>query len=234
MTTTRFSQVDISEMSPAMIRPFHGVRDGRENPKEYVEEVEFHVKIISHQHTAEHVDRLSIIVFRHYLQNAAYQCYTNLPDPIRQNWTTLKTWFLDTYRVTEQDIQLKKQRITLELLRIKQAPSETLEAYILRVDTIWQQAPDPETILVSNFLQGLHNIEQKCIAMYEFHKGEINSYQEAVRYAKTAWDRAQAYGSISRQMDRLRATNTRLLAENHDLRSQLGRVVSEKKVWKRK
>ena len=104
--TTRGKKVRMS----VKIRMFKGLQNGIENPKEFLEELNW---IYKREHKAdesaddtekaEYISETRRILFRSNLEGKAELWYSKLPPAIKENWEALKKEFLDSFGMEEVD-----------------------------------------------------------------------------------------------------------------------------------
>lgn len=92
---------------PTSIQPFRRVEDNLEDPDEYIEDLEwiysqdYQSAEPSHNPEARqtYINKTFRILFRNHLEEKAVEWYSNLAPPIRKDWDTLKTSFLEHFKL---------------------------------------------------------------------------------------------------------------------------------------
>lgn len=129
---------------PTSIKPFRGVQDNLEDPDEYIEDLEW---IYSQDYqSAEpsqsldakqtYVNKTFRILFRNHLEGKAVEWYSNLAPPIRKDWNTLKTSFLDHFKLILRDSQTNLWEKKVELANLRQGTHEGIAQFMKRAEDL--------------------------------------------------------------------------------------------------
>ena len=140
------------------VAPFFGKRDGREDPGEYLETIEF---FVDEAYTAGQDKNLTVkrLVFRGKLQDEALHWYQNLSPDIRADWTMLSAAFKKEFQVVTRT-ELDPNRFFNALYNLKQG-KKGIAQYVEEADTLFQKCPEPlKEYMGSQFVAGLAD-EQK-------------------------------------------------------------------------
>lgn len=90
------SDVQLSGHSPqshrmsqrlSLLTPFHGLKNGREDPTEFIESVEFEVNQGEFK-TLNKVQQAARVIFRAHLRDKALEWYQDLPSEVRNSTAT--------------------------------------------------------------------------------------------------------------------------------------------------
>ncbi|KAF7164130.1 hypothetical protein CNMCM5623_008820 [Aspergillus felis] len=111
-------------MAKSHIKPFHGRRDGSEDPEAYLEDIEYEIKLEKrHMDDADYDwDDDRRILFRQNLRDKAEIWYNQLRRTTKNDWDQLKQKFTKKYRVNEVDattrrFQVGPRSLDLQVLR---------------------------------------------------------------------------------------------------------------------
>ena len=125
-------------MPSTKIRSFRGLRDGKEDPTEYIEDLEWEYE--QHYQTNDPMgsnkDRAMKILFRQNLDDDAYQWYAEQEAEIKQDWARLRAAFLKQYEITVRDTQAEKFELRMKVAQSEQGNDETIAEYLKRAGDI--------------------------------------------------------------------------------------------------
>ena len=119
------------------IKPFHGLRDGRELPDEYLEDIDFaygtdHADLADRKNSTtaeEYKNNTCRILFRQNLRGIAADWYADLPAEDKTGWTMLRERFRTEFKVEKNagaDTFILNQR----LATLAQMENEAIADYL--------------------------------------------------------------------------------------------------------
>ena len=92
-------------MGYSTIKPFHSLWDGKEDPEEYLKDVEFSY---NNDYTGSkasnepnHKETTSQVLFCQHLKGDAAKWYSDLPKATKGDWTVLKQMFQEDYKLED-------------------------------------------------------------------------------------------------------------------------------------
>ncbi|KAF7183720.1 hypothetical protein CNMCM7691_004070 [Aspergillus felis] len=153
------------------IKPFFGRRDGAEHPEDYLEDIEYAVKI-----EKSHVDS----------DSRDWNCDLNWVETFKNDWERLKQEFTKRYRIDEVDAATRSFQITQKVATLSQGPNEHIEDYVDRCEDLESQAGTLESFGL-NVVQGLADLTQKQRIMYDLFKGKDYSFRAATDLINAAY-----------------------------------------------
>ena len=173
----------------AKIRPFRGLRDGKEDPQEYVEDIEFAYDQEGHDEgvPVAVAEKLYRLLFRQNLEDDAWTWYTDLERDIKQNWQRLRARFLASYEITEKDAQAKKFDLRIKVAQLKQSDREDIAEYLKRAGDLARKMPDDEIDIGMATLRGMDDQHKRSQVNFECNKGQDYSYPTVEKLIKAAY-----------------------------------------------
>ncbi|KAA6406837.1 MAG: hypothetical protein FRX48_09335 [Lasallia pustulata] len=153
-------------MGHATIKPFNGQRDGKEDPGEYLEDIEFaYINDYAGSPAAakedDHKSKTSKILFRQHLREGAATWYGDLPKDTKNNWEKLKKEF-------EAEFKFEDNHKT--------------ETFIL-----WQRLPAALATLGFNIVRGMKDDTQQCRITFECAKEQDYNFQKVKKFIVAAY-----------------------------------------------
>ena len=172
------------------IKTFHGLRNGTEDPEEYIEDVEFFFEcdLVAKAHKDWLIrgdERIYRILFRKNLRDNALKWYRQLASEIKLSWNLLKERFIEEYNAQTNVASI---RYTLEIVSLSQLPGEHITAYLQRAETLHEQAPALDDIIGINFLKGMQDTSQKSPVNFECARARNYSFTYMKPIVKTVFD----------------------------------------------
>jgi len=142
------------------IKAIKGLKDGTENVKDFLADVEFEDKAFDKP--AETTDETRIILFRQNLQDYAIKWWNlDISDDQKEEWTTIKHLFLSKFGfgTTANEKLFALQR---DIINLKQGENESISSYMERAKMISKQDNcSLGNLMAMNFVQGMRD---------DFHK----------------------------------------------------------------
>lgn len=174
----------------ADIKTFHGLRNGTEDPKEYIEDIEFFFEYnLVAKGREDYViggeERVFRILFRKNLCDNALKWYRQLASEIKLSWKLLKERFIEEYNAQTNVASI---RYTLEIVSLSQLPGENITAYLQRAEALHEQAPALDDIIGINFLKGMQDTSQKSPVNFECARARDYSFTYMKPIVKTVFD----------------------------------------------
>ncbi|KAI9883789.1 MAG: hypothetical protein M1823_004444, partial [Watsoniomyces obsoletus] len=168
------------------IAPFRGLRDGKEDPEEYVKNVEFIARNFHSEQQGTRLEDSMRIIFRLNLADTARAWYTSLPSVTKASWQELQQRFKEAYKIKPKDVEAEKLEILHEIIRLQQQSNEKLRDYIHRVDELARRSPESDLAIAFHFVHGLLPTPQKEYIKYDLGKATHYSYEQAKKCAESA------------------------------------------------
>ena len=167
ITTTEPHPVQPNQATANMvnvsIKAFKGLKDGTENVKDFLADVEFAAKAFDKP--AETTDETRIVLFRQNLQEYAIKWWNlDVSDDQKEEWATIKDLFLSKFGfgTTANEKLFALQR---DIINLKQGENESISSYADRAKMISKRDNGSlGNLLAMNFVQGMRD---------DFHKDRV-------------------------------------------------------------
>ena len=123
-----------SKIALTLIPPFRGLKNGTEDPYEYLKELELEGERNFPDCLAAFEDDVLRILFSENLQDEAYDWYENdLSSEVKQDWSRLKAAFLSEYQIiTADEPPPRRLELLREIVELKQGGRENIVGYLKR------------------------------------------------------------------------------------------------------
>lgn len=178
-------------MVQSKIRPFKGLRDGKEDPAEYIEDLEWvydqDYRGKNPTNDATITEKSYRLLFRQHLEADAYDWYTDLDKDIKQDWEKLKQLFLTSFQVTEKDAQAKKFELRMKVAQLKQEDNESIADYLKKAFELSRKMVNDEIDVGMATLRGMRDQFKREQVNFECSKGSDYSYQTVEKLIKAAY-----------------------------------------------
>ena len=181
-------------MGQTKIRGFRGLRDGKEDPNEYLEDIEWAYEQDyesrepdSQDGKAHYYNKTHRILFRQHLQDDAFAWYSELDSELKQNWTALRQAFLPAYAITIKDSQTKKFELRIKLANLQQGEHENIADYLKRAGELSLKLPQEDIDVGMATLKGMHDVGKRERISFECNKDADYSYANVLRLIKAAY-----------------------------------------------
>lgn len=182
------------EMGQTKIRAFRGLRDGKEDPNEYLEDIEwaYEQDYQSREPDAaeartQYSNKTHRILFRQNLEDEAFTWYSDLDGEIKQDWERLRDAFLPAYTITAKDTQTKKFELRVKLANLQQEDNENIADYLKRAGDLHQKLPQEYIDVGMATLRGMHDGERRGRVSFECNKNADYSYPNVLKLIKAAY-----------------------------------------------
>ena len=173
-------------MGSTKIRPFQGLRNGREDPVEYIEDLEWLYD--QHYKTNEtDPDKTRRLLFRQNLEGMAYDWYIDLEKETKNNWNQLRSAFLKAFEVTEKDEQAKKFELRIRVAQLKQEDEENIADYLKRAAELASKMVNDDIDVGMAILRGMKDQFKREQINFECNKGSDYSYPTVEKLIKAAY-----------------------------------------------
>ena len=178
-------------MVQSKIRPFKGLRDGKEDPTEYIEDLEWvydqDYRGKNPTNDATITEKSYRLLFRQHIEADAYDWYTDLDKDIKQDWEKLKQLFLTSFQVTEKDTQAKKFELRMKVAQLKQEDNESIAEYLKKAFELSRKMVNDGIDVGMATLRGMRDQFKREQVNFECNKGSDYSYQTVEKLIKAAY-----------------------------------------------
>ena len=189
-------------MGHTKIRVFRGTRDGKEDPNEFLEDIEWAYEqefkgrepaavpslgaAVDPQ--AAFANKTHRILFRQHLEDDALQWYSDLDADLKQDWVQLKKAFLPAFAITTKDAQTKRFELRVKLANLEQLPNESIAEYLKRADELAIRLPQDTMDLGMAILRGMRDTSKRERVSFECEKDMDYNYSTVTRLVKAAYN----------------------------------------------
>lgn len=185
------------------IPPFYGRKDGKEDPCEFVENVEFVVEERDYTEATRKATALRFL-FRLHLREKAYEWYQKVIPERKNSWERLKADFLAGFKIMVVTTGNPNKYFSL-VYNLKQRKS-TIAQYVAEAEGLYERCPsDLRTYLGNQFIAGLAD-ENKTdmVQIYLTGKTTITfpEAKEAVIKAYSRIGRASPFDVLEHSIDK--------------------------------
>ena len=177
------------------IRMFKGLQNGIENPKEFLEELNWIYKrehkadeLANDAEKAEYISETWRILFRSNLEGKAELWYSKLPPAIKDNWEALKKEFLDSFEMEDVDKETRLVDLRLELSNLRQREIENIAEFIARTDVLAKEFSNSQVDVSMAVTRGILDLEYKekllfeCARSKSFTFGNVKTLVKALYF----------------------------------------------------
>ncbi|KAA6408850.1 MAG: hypothetical protein FRX48_07194 [Lasallia pustulata] len=178
-------------MGHATIKPFSGQRDGKEDPGEYLEDIEFvYINDYAGSPAAvkedDHKSKTSKILFRQHLREGAATWYGDLPKDTKNNWEKLKKEFEAEFKF-EDNHKTETFILWQRVSSLSQGKDKPIVAYICRADDLARKLPAALATLGFNVVRGMKDDTQRCRVTFECAKEQDYNFQKVKKFIVVAY-----------------------------------------------
>ncbi|KAI9844508.1 MAG: hypothetical protein M1838_002174 [Thelocarpon superellum] len=124
-------------------KPFLGLRNGKEDLDEYLEDIEFAYETSHWGHApknaldvTEHHNNTSCILFCQNLKGAAADWYVDLSKEVKSNWVDLKEAFLKAYKVESNKV-VDKYVLLQQVANLAQGKDKSIIQYLRQAEELY-------------------------------------------------------------------------------------------------
>lgn len=188
-------------MGQTKIRTFKGLRDGKEDPNEFLEDIDWaydqDYKSKEPKATGDTMaDALAVeayhsktqrILFRQHISDSAWDWYTDLDSENKNDWLRLRKLFLPAFEVTVKDSQTKKFELRVKLHNLEQLESENIAEYLKKASELAMKLPTDDIDVGMATLKGMSDIQKRERVSFECNKDHDYSFTTVQRLIKAAY-----------------------------------------------
>lgn len=182
-------------MGITKIRPFKGLKDGKEDPQEFLEDLEW-----SYQQDYEssapptEPDREAYsfkthrILLRQNLEHKARLWYQDLDAEVKQDWKILKRKFLTTFELSVKDAATRKFELRIKLSQLEQKDGESISDYIERAEELATRLPSDDIDVGMATLKGMRDGLRRDRVTFECNKDADYSFAKIKKLIAAAYN----------------------------------------------
>ncbi|KAL8825271.1 MAG: hypothetical protein Q9170_007862, partial [Blastenia crenularia] len=185
-----------SKMGGTKIRPFKGLRDGKEDPEEYLEDLDWAYEQDYEDKEASYGDAVEKqqfknktfrILFRQNLEDKAAQWYKELDYTTKQNWDETKRKFQAYFILSPRDEQTKVFELRIKVATLAQEDNEQIASYLGRCDDLVLKIPTASVEIGMACLRGMKDPVKRERVSFECNKDSNYEYANVSRLIKAAY-----------------------------------------------
>ena len=178
-------------MGHATIKLFSGQRDGKEDPGEYLKDIEFaYINDYAGSPAAvkedDHKSKTSKILFRQHLREGAATWYGDLPKDTKNDWEKLKKEFKAEFKF-EDNHKTETFILWQRVSSLSQGEDEPIVVYICRADDLARKLPAALATLGFNVVRGMKDDTQQCRVTFECAKEQDYDFQKVKKFIVAAY-----------------------------------------------
>ena len=177
-------------MGSTKIRPFKGLRNGREDPNKYIKDLEWlydqHYKA-NDNHSGTVTNKALRLLFRQNLEDVVYNWYIDLEKETKNDWDQLRLAFLKAFEVTKKDAQAKKFKLCIKVAQLKQEDKENIADYLKRAAELARKMVHNDIDVNIATLRGIKDQFKREQINFEYNKGSNYLYLTIKRLIKAAY-----------------------------------------------
>lgn len=113
--------------------------------------------------------------------------YSNLAPPIRKDWDTLKTSFLEHFKLVLRDSQTKLWEKKVELANLRQGNNAGIAQFVKRAEDLANQIPDSEVDVGMAIIQGMADDNGKKRISFECYKDSDFTLKKVKKLIRAAF-----------------------------------------------
>jgi len=155
-------------MGLTKIRAFKGLRDGKEDPAEFIEDIEWaYEQDYKPREPAEKdaqtafYNKTHRILFRQNLDDDAFVWYSDLDGELKQDWPRLQDAFLPAFIITVKDAQTKKFELRVKLANLEQIDTENIADYLKKASELAIRLPLDQLDVGMATLRGMKDKDKR-------------------------------------------------------------------------
>ena len=182
-------------MGGTKIRPFKGLKDGKENPEEYLEDIEWaydqdyqNNEPVNGEAAAAYKSKTHRILFRQNLEEKAREWYGDLDMDVKAQWSTLQDKFKTAFKVTLKDAQTKKFELRVKLHQLEQREEETIADYLNKAEELSMRLPQDDIDVGMATLKGMRDTIKRERVSFECNKDADYSFTTVKRLITAAYN----------------------------------------------
>ena len=170
------------------IRPFRGLKDGKEDPQEYIEDIEWANERDRGDDATDLVaDKAHRLLFRQNLEDDAWTWYTDLDRETKQDWGRLRELFLSNYEITEKDAQAKRFELRMKAAQLKQNDDEAIPDFLKRANDLARTMPTDEIEIGMATLRAMHDQHRRARVNFKCNMSSDYSFRVVEKLIRAAY-----------------------------------------------
>ena len=181
-------------MGLTKIRAFKGLRDGKEDPAEFIEDIEWaYEQDYKPREPAEKdaqtafYNKTHRILFRQNLDDDAFVWYSDLDGELKQDWPRLQDAFLPAFIITVKDAQTKKFELRVKLANLEQIDTENIADYLKKASELAIRLPLDQLDVGMATLRGMKDKDKRERVSFECNKDADYAFATVVRFIKASY-----------------------------------------------
>ncbi|MCJ1470256.1 hypothetical protein MMC07_008901 [Pseudocyphellaria aurata] len=183
-----------AKMGHTKIRVFKGLQNGKEDPKEFLEDLDWAYKQ-DHQANEPSNDAekskyemmTKRILFRQNLEEDAYEWYSDLETEEKGDWGLLQDKFLARYSIAVKDTLARKFEYRVMLGNLEQGDGESIATYLRRAEQLGAKLPNELVDVGMATLKGMRDIMKRQQISYTCNTNSDYSFKTVSRLIKAAY-----------------------------------------------
>lgn len=156
------------KMGSTKLGLFKGLKDGREDPEEFTEDLEWTYTQDYESNEPEtstskdaYKSKTFRILFRNHLEGKASSWYLDLDSSLKLDWERLSGEFKKFYKLTPKDSQTRRFELKVQLHNLEQEKDENIADYLERAEELYAQLPTDDIDIGIAVLKGMTHSSKK-------------------------------------------------------------------------
>jgi len=181
-------------MGVTKIKQFRGVRDGKEDPAEFIEDIEWAYEQEFMRNEPEespdkeaYISKTHRILFRQHLAARASEWYADLDADIKGNWIQIRERFKAFFQITIRDSQTRVFELRIKLSQLEQKDGETIAEFLERAEDLATKLPTDEINVGMATLKGMKDDEKRSRVTYDCNKEQDFSFSHIKKLITAAY-----------------------------------------------
>ena len=181
-------------MGHTTIRPFQGLKNGKEDPDDFIEDIEWAYEQdyksnspAGMEEKQKYEDKTKRILFRQHMAAKAYDWYTDLGAESKSSWAELTKGLKAAFPLTIKDAQTRKFKLRVKLSNLEQAEGEPIADYLDRCEELSMRLPTDNLDVGMATLRGIRDTFKRERISFECNKDSDYSYDQVKRLIKAAY-----------------------------------------------
>ena len=183
-----------SRMGHTRIKPFKGLKNGKEDPIEFLEDLEWAYEQSYEDKTpadpieaAVYLSRTHRVLFRQALEGKAADWYADLEPDVKTDWSKLQELFKTAFKITVKDAQAKKFELKIKLHNLEQSEGESISDFLDRAEELSMKLPQDDIDVGMAMLRGMRDVDKRERVSFECNKDADYSFANIKKLIKAAY-----------------------------------------------
>lgn len=182
------------KMGYTKIKKFRGLKDGKEDPAEFLEDVEWAYEqdfnINEPEESPEKeafISKTHRILFRQHLEGRASEWYSDLDADIKGSWIQIRERFRTSFQISIRDTQTRIFELRIKLSQLEQKDGESIAEFLERAEDLATKLPTDEINVGMATLKGMKDEDKRSRVTYDCNKEQDFSFPHIKKLIAAAY-----------------------------------------------